>query len=445
MRLLVILSILFFAVSEPSDGAANDFAFVDLLAVHTRPNAQEMQRISDSSPLIRALHTNRVEFYKLRYLFPQKFRVAQAQDLQKILDEAILAIASTETGKQAICPFAVDSDADLQSYFQVSGAAAHTLREGCEGRPAVPAITRRLRIMREARPPFQPTPLVPFKKFVFLFAEDKLPEIEAYSSRQNITYIILDRRDFSFPALVRTIAHELAVSYDQLSRLGYLMDPVTWDQGLNYAFGRSLREDPVFADIADAPRKEMVCALRDPALKYAATAQRAFQFEDRVSKESNDLSPAVAASGSCEEILAKNSVLLQGMARAVSWETGWYEAACGKIATDPAQRVKQVLGRIRVLTSATLYFRESRKAMSLCDLLLNPRVGPGEPDLHSGGPRPRMGGGWGARAESSMMERAARGQKISAAEEKRLGEALSFSDTGHLYEEEDRGGTGGPR
>jgi hypothetical protein len=441
-RELAILESAAAALRAPSS-AELDFSAARRFPVRRRPSAAEAEAMRDGAPLLRLMNTDSTLFRRVRYLLPERFRIAPAGSFQPQVDEAVLRLASTDAGKKAVCAFAVDSARDVETYLQVSPAAAKKVRAGCKGYPVPPAVAARLRVIREARPPFQPTPLVPAKKFVFVFSETGRPAIEGYTAKNNTTYLVLTKETADPDTLLRMISHELAVSYDQLSRLGYLSNPSTIeDMGVGLAFGKSNLDPHVFVDPAPAELERMKCAFRDPALRYAATAQRAFRFEDAVSAELGG-SPAVAAGGTCSEILAKNSVLLQAMARAVSWDTGWYEAACG-IAKEPAARLEQVLGRIRTIEATNLTCRNPKdcggqRRVSLCNVLLEPRIGPNAQDLDSGGPRPRMGGGWdGAALErEDLILRASAGGGLSPEEARALGGALLFPNIDELHREED--------
>lgn len=432
-------------VSTRLPAAANpyDYSAVDRLRLQSRPLTNQAMRMGDNDPLVRAMHTDHVNFYKLRYLLPAKFRIADGKQFQPLLDDVMLKLAGTPSGRKLVCAFAADKAEHVASYFQVSMNAATKIKQGCVACSKkdckVPDTVRaRLAAMSYARPPLFPDPAVPHKKFVFIFSESGRPGVEAYTTTRNVSYLVLNRETMNPDHLLRTISHELAISYDQLSRTAYLMDPVTWEQGIQEAFGNRFG-DSQFEDLSRAQVQELKCAYRDPALKYAATAQRAFLFEDAVVNERGEAnrSPPVAASGSCGQVLAKNSVLLQAMARAVSWETGVYEGHCGKLEKDPKKRLQQLLARIRTLEKINLKEKKTGKTVKFCDLVLKPHLGPNQLDIYSGGPRPRMGG-WESNYVPEHLERARAGNELTPEEMREVGAALTFPDMDRLYEEEDR-------
>lgn len=427
-------------VSSRIPSAANpyDYSAVDRLRLQSRPLTAQAMRMGDNDPLVRAMYTDHVSFYKLRYLLPPKFRLADGKQFQPLLDDVMLRLAETPSGKKLVCAFAADKAEHVANYFQVSMPAAVKIKQGCAGVKVPDSVRQRVLAMSYARPPLFPDPAVPFKKFVFVFSESGRPGVEAYTSTRNVSYLVLNRETMNPDHLLRTISHELAISYDQLSRTAYLMDPVTWEQGIQLAFGNRFG-DSTFEDLSREKVQELKCAYRDPALKYAATAQRAFEFEDSVVSERGESgrSPPVAARGSCGQILAKNSVLLQAMARAVSWETGVYEGHCGKLEKDPKKRLQQLLARIRTLEKITLKEKKTGKSVKFCDLVLKPHLGPNELDIYSGGPRPRMGG-WESNYVPDHIEKARAGNELTPDEMRELGAALTFPDMDRLYEEEDR-------
>jgi hypothetical protein len=430
------------AATRHTASAELDFSSADRLPVRSRPTAAQAARMGPNDPLLRAMHADDVMFDRMRYLLPEKFRIADGSQFQPMIDDAVSKLAATDAGRRAVCPFAA-SDKTVAMYFSVSEGTARKIARDCQGYPTPPSVRARLAFMSEVRPPFQPEPAVPAKKFVFLFSDGARPAIEGYTAKNNVTYLVLTKETQNADTLSRMLAHEIAVSYDQLSRLGYQSNVQTIeDQGVGLAFGKDqwahTFEDPK----SNKELEALKCSFRDPAIRYAATAQRAFVFEDEVAAQSGG-SPSVATTGSCSEILAKNSVLLQAMARTVSWDTGWYEAACG-VEKDPAKRLQQVLSRIHQVSQTNLTCRDpkdcgGKKQMSLCDLLLTPRVGPNNRDLDSGGPRPRMGGGWdgAAVAREELIQKASLNPNdLTPAEIRELGNALSFPNVDELDREE---------
>lgn len=438
-RELAVLNFTEAAARLPSAGNPYDYAAVDRLRIQSRPNTDQTMQMPENHPLIKAMYTDSVNFYKLRYLLPTRFRLADGKQFQPLIDDVMLKLAESPSGRKLLCAFAADRAEDVQGYFQVSASAAARIKQGCAGVKVSDAVKGRLRAMRYANPPLFPDPAVPHKKFVFIFSEDGRPGVEAYTTTRNVSYLVLNRETMNPDHLLRTMAHELAISYDQLSRTAYLMDPITWEEGIQEAFDRRFGET-TFADKSKAEVQELKCAYRDPALKYAATSQRAFEFEDAVVNELGEAgrSPPVATKGTCGQILARNSVLLQGLTRAVSWETGVYEGHCGKLEKDPKKRLQQLLARIRTLEKIELRDKRTGKTVKFCDLVLQPRLGPNQLDIYSGGPRPRMGG-WESSMVPDLIERArATGAELSGQELKELGGALSFPDVDTLYREEDK-------
>jgi hypothetical protein len=451
-RELAILETTASALREPASPAPLDFSKASSLPLLSRPTSAQADAMAEGAPLLRAMHTDHVIFTRMRYLLPEKFRIADGKLFQPLVDDTIQRMAGTEAGRKLVCEFqgifTPPADPEnpgvppkpmtfIQAYFGVSPSLGAALNAGCKGVAVPPAVAGYLRLMGGG--------MVPPKKIVFLFSDGPRPPIEAYTSKRNVTYLVLTRETENRDSLDRMLEHEMAMSYDQLSRFGYHANVATLeDQGTPLGWGKGPFDFVFEAPKTSAELEKMKCGFRDPAIRYAATAQRAFVFEDSVTTELGG-SPNVQATGTCAEILAKNSVLLQGMARTVSWDTGWYN--CG-IEKDPQARLNQVLSRIRDVAASTLTCKDpkdcgGRKQVSLCEVLLNPRVGPFNPDLESGGPRPRMGGGWDggeAEARMSLMSQAADGGTVPPAQAVDLGKALLFPNIDDLHREEDREG-----
>src|SRR5262249_28840242 len=146
--------------------------------------------------------------------------------------------------------------------------------------------------------------------------------------------------------------------------------------------------DHVFMPLSNV--YEVNCALRDPGIRYALATERAFRFENRIVKELGleAQSPPVPTAD-FKTTIARYSLLYKEFARVIAWESMKYEAACGKLVDSERQE------RAELLSGIVLRFTGSGQTRPMRDLLVEPQVGPFQPDFDGGGPRPRMGGGWG--------------------------------------------------
>lgn len=150
--------------------------------------------------------------------------------------------------------------------------------------------------------------------------------------------------------------------------------------------------------------------------------ERAFRFEDRISRELGDaVSPSLAVNGTCRASVGRWISVLPDIHRAVRFDlnavAGFLESRCGEREGEPLsqrsvlewgpvlERIKLRLlqpenperqrflrERIGTLENTKLEFLDGSGAIGLCELLLEPRVGAQDAGYFGGGPRPRAGG-----------------------------------------------------
>lgn len=171
----------------------------------------------------------------------------------------------------------------------------------------------------------------------------------------------------------------------------------TWQRGLSAIFpSRDGFLGTVFEKHEDDA--EINCALFDPAIRYAAATERAFRFEDRVIRDLGLSSPGMSAPSSgvtCQRILAVRAVQMSPLAPTLEIETSdpSYRMSCGVELLKDARRKETLVSRIKAVHRAVLTLKSDGSKVRLCDLILNPHIGPRMPEngRHSG-PRPRVGG-----------------------------------------------------
>jgi hypothetical protein len=189
-------------------------------------------------------------------------------------------------------------------------------------------------------------------------------------------------------------SHELAISYDQLGALVPMFPTESWEKGLQTVFPDL--SPPIFK-IPDH-LAELRCALRDPAIRYAAAAERAFRFEDQVIADLglSAVSPPLALHASCERILGERAVQISPLGPSLENEisAGLFREECGGVdLLKDADRTKTLVSRIKLVAATTLEFAQNGRRLSLCELILPVHIGPRQPDnLRHSGPRPRAGG-----------------------------------------------------
>ncbi|MGZ3662023.1 MAG: hypothetical protein ACXVCK_18115 [Bdellovibrionota bacterium] len=404
-------------------------------------------RIIDAHPVLLSTHSERLsddpamlalsktlggplsDFYDYRNLFPRRFRLITGAEIQPLLDTLLEKIFSTTLGKKSFCFLAADDEKYIRFFLGASPTTGHKLKQACA---AFPLSAQQMRAFRSMI--FNPTgPLPPpprqSKKFLLLVSEDPSPPaIEGFSTASDTTLFVFTRSDLTELNLLRTLAHELSMTFDQLSHLANSSVSQTWETGLPLVFDQPpWAPTGGYSTIYETPANQnaLRCALRDPALRYAAATERSFRFEDALIAELglSAQSPPLATGKDCRDSLPRwipvFPLIFDVVRHQVMNETSFFERTCGETepevpATgnslkDAEARVEALIdrfgnlkdpvrrrfldARLADLESTTLRFKSNGKNQALCDLILNPKVGPIFPDAENdGGPRPRAGG-----------------------------------------------------
>lgn len=245
------------------------------------------------------------EFLHYMYLFPAKFRLADKKLTARLTDELTKKVFESETGRQSLCFLTSAEENFIPYYLGVSKAAGKELRKTCApyNKKLTDAQKHMFRNMRSTLVPGT-DPSQRQKRMVFVISESGPMDIEAYSTRENTTLFFLERSAFTEANLVRVLAHELAMSYDQLSRVGHNMNIETWQDGMAVIFGLPLFSQGGYSTYfkKTANEQAIYCALNDLPVKYALATERAFRFEDQISRELGlDNLTLGSPSASCEE------------------------------------------------------------------------------------------------------------------------------------------------
>lgn len=249
------------------------------------------------------------EFLDYLSLFPREFRLLGHKQTQKLNDHALLKIFSSETGQKSLCFLASKGTKELRQYLGLSLAAAKSVKNICQERNRSLSEAEKSMFDRMHRfSPLRGSVGQPLKKVIFLLNEGAPPEIEAFTTKQNTSVFILPRNDLSETRIVRMLAHELAMSYDQFSWIGDSDSALgkTWQTGMGVIYGLPLFDPKnpgkYSAYFKEGPAPKIRCVLYDLPIRYALATERAFRFEDQIARElgisAGDLG---GASLSCEE------------------------------------------------------------------------------------------------------------------------------------------------
>lgn len=362
-------------------------------------------------------------------LFPDKFRLVDPKNTQGLIDDLILKILSTDSGKASFCFLSSSKAGFVPYYLGVSKAAAKKIKQVCANQKVTKTQKQFFVMMNSVAFPLD-IPGQRQKRLFFVVSESGAPKIEAYSTKENTSVFFLNRNEITEANLIRILSHELAVSYDQFVSVAKMNDPVTWETGLSVLFDKPpfTGSGPYTHFKKPGNENALRCALNDPAIRYALTTERAFRFEDKIITELGLPSPALATKTGCADAVRRWLPVFPEIFPLVRSEVdkslGFLESQCGEEEpgrplskrpipewakvfdkmrerllnpADP-QRIAFVNSRIRTLEETFLEPKNGGQPQQLCEFMLEPRVGPRQPAYYGGGPRPRAGG-WSAGEE----------------------------------------------
>lgn len=323
---------------------------------------------------------------------PKEIKVVDQINAQALIDRITLKIASTPTGKRALCFLAANgTPQNAHDYLHLSDSAADQFIKSCSGVHLTASETANLATMT-FRLTASDSPWMPVKKYLLTVSQSGRTPVEGFTTRRNLTLLIFASREVQEAKVLRLFAHEFAITLDQLSRIAYEMETSEWQQGLGVVYNRSERNPP-FKPVSNL--SQLRCAVRDPYIRYSAALERAFRFEDKIISELglSKQSPPVAVNAGCSQTLLHWIPLVPALVGALDYEAFKYQLGECALSTNVTH---SVFNHIKVVRDTNLTFAPGVSAAEtgkgLCSLILEPHVGAIVPDLDRGGPRPRVGG-----------------------------------------------------
>jgi len=367
--------------------------------------------------LFRRLIANKPNNDQVLPFLPSKFRILASADAQAVVDTLTLKVFSSAHGK-SLCKLAGnnvegaylgtppagpihgdlfhDRALRLRHFLAVSAPAARRILSLC-GDVTLTGV--------ESATMYEMLNLVEGKEYYFVFPEGQ-ESIDGFTTKYNTT-LLFPRPDMDDTELLRVFTHEIAMSFDQLAKMAYEVQRDSWWEGLAVVFNR---DDGRFdynpnAVRANADVRALRCALRDPSIRYAAAAERAFRFEDFVLGDLGIPSAPAAAHRGCAGSVIHWVPSLPRLNEAVAFEVSSYtfERDCGHRVAGASPRAQDIVQRLALLDRTEFSVAGVPGTMNLCQFLLDPHVGPRRTDLSPGGPRPR-GGGWGLLADPTAEQ-----------------------------------------
>jgi len=377
------------------------------------------------------------------YFLPDHFKLIFGEDSQKLIDDMTLKVFSSDAGK-TLCKLAGtglegghligdqqegkvrgdiinDKALRLQVFLGISPAAAKKVLSLC-GPVKLSASENEIL--------WEMLNLTEGKEYLFVFPQnDNL--LDGFTTKYNTTLFFV-RPGTSSTELFRYFLHELAMSFDQLAKMAYETERDTWWEGLDAVFpneGENFDRDKN-AVHSNSPVKEVRCALRDPSIRYAAAAERAFRFEDRVLADLKIPSANAAVYGPCSESVIHWIPQLRRLNGAIAFEltSGVFERDCGHKVAGNSPRAHDIVQRLALLNQTEFTVAGHPEKLNLCQFLLSPHVGLKRFDLSSGGPRPRAGGWGDDREVEEHLQLLSDGQSLDANDLKKLDEFLKLPD-----------------
>ena len=305
-------------------------------------------------------------------LLPHDAKITEVRpgdDLGDKIDQTTLSILSTPSGK-SFCGAVSKNFESFKAAFFLGDSAARKGFRICQGHFA----------LKQPHRVFQ-------KKYLVVFTNMSDSKIDGWTTPRNETFIFVVRGELNTNRLTRTIAHEMAISYDRKEQIG-------------------------FGGIVDSPKlgileNEASCLslsiLRNAKVKHALSAARAFDIEKRIARELGLILPEGFAAWENKSCLDKMSFLepyLTPLSGALS-----AEALINSLMDQPlciATPIRNLSFHqgLQILSDLTFTFTDGTRR-NACEYLSE--GWPYFPGVSfRGGPGPRIGGGgWKELSESS--------------------------------------------
>lgn len=380
-----IIALLLFALFAKNAWAQLEVHKLPLLSRTTNLNANGGDQIFQGDSFV--LKTD----LEVARILPKQFRFANHKMAQAMIDRLTLRIFESASARRGLCFLNSQENNDIRHFLGVSKKAAIEIGRMCGPVKLTKLQSSRLVAMKAKL--FSEETFQKPKNYAFAFPAEEVPKIEGFTAKSGMTLIVLNQREVSEARLIRLMSHEIAMSFDQLGSMSTKRFSFDWDWHLNViyskdSFGRVFKDPTNLEDFR--------CALRDPAIRYGAATERAIRFEDQVIADLglSALSPPLASTESCARTIGVRAVQISPIVALLESEiqSEQLREDCGVDFLKDARRAQTLVGRIKFLAATQLEF-VGGGSINLCELLVNPRIGPRHPenDRHSG-PRPRIGG-----------------------------------------------------
>lgn len=344
---------------------------LDFLRQQDWKNHLLLDSTSENSPAYQQLIKNmqNPRLVMLMFLLPPHSKTYDSlydPKVQALIDNLYTEILKSPTA-QWMCEKA-NGDIDLiNGIFGVSSTFAKKMQKTCRAKEKVPLIQKTFR----------------HRQYIFVVTPET-PVVEAWTNNQNVTQFFIRSDEISRQYLLKLLIHEFAVAMDQKSSFGEMR---------TFAFGLQS------AEYTGDNQCKVFNALRKPLAKYAFSSLRAEEIEFRILSELGYKVESTTKESECGDQALLRMIKLAQVNYAFGPEEDFGKLlnACPE-SLDPLEALEILRHEKMVYVDKT-----GKKEVSFCEFLKTPDLGLFSFSATVGGPRPRIGSGWGKEKQRSIL------------------------------------------
>lgn len=306
-------------------------------------------------------------FAQLVPLLPENFHIKTTVEdapFQSLIDEAFLLLIKAPS-MQKLCHNILLADAHLiSSVLGVSFSTAKKISDNCVSFPGAQELLPNKRFYD--------------KKYIFIFSPDTDLALDSWTNQIGYTYIFINPKGITIDRFLGILLHELAISLDFKEQIGLF----TSGNG-------NFPELPEFESNSSAC---LVSFLRDPLIKYSFSGARAARFENEVLRQIG-FKTNYSETFSCAQEFTNQLLYVASILKALSPEREFNHKL--SIASCAKEHSPNLLEKIQALMNSKMIF-QNKTSLDTCAYLTTPQLSLWTFSATEGGPRPRIGNGWGA-------------------------------------------------
>ncbi len=332
------------------------------------------------SQQVRMALSGDVRYAQLVPLLPSQFYIRLSEsheEFQSLIDQAFMVLSQAPSMK-AICHNLLNGKSELiSSLYGVSAPTAQRIANDCGNVKGTMEIAPKKRIFP--------------RKYVFVFSPDPGLYLDSWTNTIANVYLFINPREINDQRFLRILVHELAIALDFKEQV---------------ALGARKSADAKLPEIPGFENKSYEChpaaLLRNPIVKYSFSAVRAFKFENKVMSELGFDLP-MEPKKSCSQEFVDNLPFIASITKALRIEEIFSQQVSSPNTRCERENSLSLLQQIQMLMNSKLEFSDSR-TVSTCDYLAEPQLSLWTFSATEGGPRPRIGNGWGGGAGTQSRD-----------------------------------------